>query len=119
MMRLVRAAQNSARAMRFLLVNEAAFRLEAILLVIAFPCAYLLSGSWWAFALLISSILILMLVEVLNTAVEAACNAITREIHAEIGLAKDCGSLAVAIAALLAVVVWGFAFAAWMSGAPY
>lgn len=119
MMRLVRAAQNSARALRFLLVNEAAIRLEAVLLVLSFPAAYLLSESWWAFALLVVSILILILVEVLNTAIEAACNAITREINVDIGLAKDCGSLAVAIAALLALIVWGFALAAWVSGSPY
>lgn len=118
-MRLIRAARNSIRALRFLLVSEPAFRLEAILLVLSLPCSYLLSGSWLGFAILVGSILILMMVEVLNTAIEAACNAITREIQVDIGLAKDCGSLAVAIAALLTIAVWLFALSAWWSGSPY
>jgi diacylglycerol kinase (ATP) len=119
MMRLVSAARNSWRALSFLLANEPAVRLEAILLVLSVPVAYLLTGSWEGFALLVASILILIVVEVLNTAVEAACNAITRETNRDIGLAKDCGSLAVAIAGLLVFVVWCFALAAWLAGAPY
>lgn len=119
MTRLLRAARNSCRALNFLLANEPAVRLEAILLVLSVPAAYFLTESWEGFALLVASILILMVVEVLNTAVEAACNAITREMNREIGLAKDCGSLAVAIAGILVFVVWCFAFGAWWTGAPY
>ena len=119
MMRLLRAARNSWRALAFLLANEPAVRLEAILFVLSIPVAYVLTASWEGFALLVASILILIVVEVLNTAVEAACDAITRETNREIGLAKDCGSLAVAIAALLVLMVWCFAFAAWWAGSPY
>ena len=48
-----------------------------------------------------------MMVEVLNTGIEAACDAISREFHIDIQLAKDCGSLAVLISVILVAGVWG------------
>ena len=119
MHRLIEAGKNSWRAFGHLLRHEAAFRLEVILFVIALGPAYLLSGTWRGFSLLIVSIIILMIVEVLNTAVEEACNAITRETRIEIGLAKDCGSLAVALAAFIAIVVWLLALIDWLQGQPF
>ena len=118
MQRLIAAARNSVRAWNFLLRNEEAFRLEAILLAIALPVAWVISPSWRGYGLLIASLLVLMIVEVLNTGIEAACNAVSREFSAEIRLAKDCGSLAVALAALLAAGIWGLAIWEWVAGAP-
>lgn len=112
MQRLVNATANSARALRYLLASEAAFRLEAVLLVIALPASYMLAQSWGGMALLVASLLLLMLVEVLNTAIEAACDALTHKQDPNIGLAKDCGSLAVTIALVLAAGVWGAALLA-------
>ncbi|HEU4986588.1 MAG TPA: diacylglycerol kinase [Rhizobiaceae bacterium] len=119
MRRLMMAAANSLRALRFLTANEAAFRLELILLVLALPAAYVLSATWRGFTLLIASIFVVMIVEALNTAVEAACNAITRETNLDIKIAKDCGSLAVAMAALMAIGLWVVALGEWLSGSPF
>jgi diacylglycerol kinase (ATP) len=54
---------------------------------------------------------------VLNTAVEAACNAFSREFNIEIQLAKDCGSLAVLLAIVLAAIVWLLALVDFFQGA--
>ena len=111
MKRLIDAVHNSVRAFGWLARHEAAFRQELALLVVSLPLAWLLAGDWRGFALLVGSILLLVLVEVLNTGIEAACNALTRDFSAEIQLAKDCGSLAVLIAILLALGVWAAALA--------
>ena len=86
--------------------DEAAFRQELALLVVSLPLAWLLAGDWRGFALLVGSILLLIMVEVLNTAIEAACDAFSREFNVDIQLAKDCGSLAVLISILIACGVW-------------
>lgn len=83
------------------------------LLLAALPVAWLLADDWQEYAVLIGAVLFLILVEVLNTAVEAACDAVTREFRYEIQLAKDCGSLAVAFAIILTAGVWVFAILDW------
>ena len=109
MERLIKAWQNSARAFRRLLQSETAFQQELILLALAVPLAWFLSSSWRGYALLVGSILLLIMVEVLNTGIEAACDAVSREFHIDIQLAKDCGSLAVLISVVLAAIVWALA----------
>jgi diacylglycerol kinase (ATP) len=104
--RLISAARNSADAFTHLIRNEKAIQQEVALFLLALPVGWWLSGDWRGYAILLGSILVLILVEVLNTAVEAACNAVTRDTRPEIKLAKDCGSLAVAIAILLAAGTW-------------
>ncbi|RVD03284.1 diacylglycerol kinase, partial [Mesorhizobium sp. M2A.F.Ca.ET.029.05.1.1] len=76
------------------------------------------SVSWRGYALLIGAVLLLIMVEVLNTGIEAACDAISREFHIEIQLAKDCGSLAVLISIVIAGGVWGIALIERLTGAP-
>jgi diacylglycerol kinase (ATP) len=116
MKRLAEAARNSARACRHLMRHEAAIRLEVMLLAAAVPVAYLIAPGWRGFALLVGSILVLLIVEIINTAIEAACNAITIEHNADIRLAKDCGSLAVALSAVLAAGAWALALLDWFAG---
>ena len=77
-----------------------------------------MSTSWRDYALLIGAILLLIMVEVLNTGIEAACDAVSREFHIDIQLAKDCGSLAVLISVLLAAIVWGLAIVETFTGLP-
>lgn len=113
MRRLINAAWNSARAWRFLIRNEQAIQLETVLLVLSFPVGWLISSTWRGWGLLIASLLVLLIVEVLNTGIEAACDALSRDFNPDIRLAKDCGSLAVALAALLAAGVWGTALWDW------
>lgn len=118
MERLIKAWQNSVRAFRRLAKTETAFQQELALLVVALPAAWFLSSSWRGYWLLVGVLLLLVLVEVLNTAIEATCDAISREFDIDIQLAKDCGSLAVLISILLALIVWGLAFCETVWGVP-
>ena len=118
MQRLVFATLNSARAFRRLLRHEAAFRQEIVLFLIALPLGWYLSGGWRGYGLLLASLILLIIVEVLNTAIEATCNAVSREFRPDIQIAKDCGSLAVAFALLLVAGVWGLALWEKFVGGP-
>ncbi len=111
MERLVKAWQNSVRAFRRLARTETAFQQELALLALAIPAAWFLSTSWRGYFLLVGVVLLLILVEVLNTGIEATCDAISREFDIDIQLAKDCGSLAVLISIALALAAWGLALA--------
>ena len=119
MKRLINAWLNSIRAFRRLAAKETAFQQELALLAVSLPLAWFISGSWRGYALLIGAILLLIIVEVLNTGIEATCDAISREFSIDIQLAKDCGSLAVLISIVIALAVWGLAIADWAGGAPY
>ena len=117
MERLVKAFQNSVRAFRRLARTEAAFQQELILLVLSFPLAWLITSSWRGYAVLIGAVLFLIIVEVLNTGIEAACDAVSREFNIDIQLAKDCGSLAVLLSIVLVGGVWIYALIEHLGGA--
>ena len=104
--RLIKAYLNSARAFGRLARSEKAFQQELMLLIASIPVAWALSSSWSGYLLLVGSIVALMIVEVLNTGIEAACDAYSREFHHDIQLAKDCGSLAVLLTGLLVGAIW-------------
>jgi diacylglycerol kinase (ATP) len=106
MLRLINAFRNSVRAFGRLVRFEAAFQQEVFLLLLSLPVGWFLARTWRGYALLVGSLVVLMIVEVLNTAVEAAGNALSREFNPDIQLAKDCGSLAVLLAVILAAGVW-------------
>lgn len=118
MERLVKAFQNSVRAFGKLIRTEKAFQQEIALLVLALPLGWFVAASWRGFALLIGSILLLIMIEVLNTGIEATCDAISREFNIDIQLAKDCGSLAVLISIVIALGVWGIAIVERLAGLP-
>ena len=117
MKRLLNAFRNSLRAFGRLIRTEKAFQQEVVLLLAALPVAWFLSESWRGFALLVGAILLLIIVEVLNTGIEAACDAFSREFNTDIQLAKDCGSLAVLISIVIAGGVWLLAIAEKIAGA--
>lgn len=116
MERLISAFRNSVRAFRRLAASEKAFQQELAMLMLSLPVGWFVAASWRGYALLIGVILVLIMVEVLNTGIEAACDAFSREFNVEIQLAKDCGSLAVLIAIVLVLGVWGFAIADRLAG---
>lgn len=118
MKRLIDAFHNSVRAFRKLAASEAAFQQELMLLLLALPLGWFVSSSWRGYALLIGAVLLLVMVEVLNTGIEAACDAISREFHIDIQLAKDCGSLAVLISVVIVAGVWGIALIERITGLP-
>lgn len=77
-----------------------------MLLILSIPLAAILAPSVLSFLLLTGSVLFLIMIEVLNTGIEAACDAVSRDFHREIQIAKDCGSLAVLISIILVAAVW-------------
>jgi diacylglycerol kinase (ATP) len=118
MERLINAFHNSVRAFSRLIRTEKAFQQELVLLVVAIPLGWVVSTSWRGYALLIGAVLLMMMVEVLNTGIEAACDAVSREFNIDIQLAKDCGSLAVLISVIIAAGVWGIAIIERFTGLP-
>ena len=86
--------------------NEAAFREEVLLACVLIPCALLLGLPAVETVLLIGSVLLLMLVEILNSAIEAVVDRIGPELHPLSGRAKDLGSAAVFIAMIILGVTW-------------
>ncbi|RWA74955.1 diacylglycerol kinase [Mesorhizobium sp.] len=118
MQRLIDAFSNSVRAFRKLAAHEKAFQQELLLLALALPAGWFISTSWHGYAFLIGAVLLLIIVEVLNTGIEAACDAFSREFNVDIQLAKDCGSLAVLISIVIVAGVWGIALIERLIGAP-
>lgn len=86
--------------------QESAFRLDLLLVLAAVPLGLWLGEDGTQRALLVFSVLLVPLVEVINTAVEAAIDRIGSERHELSGRAKDLGSAAVLVALLNAAVVW-------------
>lgn len=86
--------------------NEAAFRQEVILCAVLLPIALWCGQSNVERALLAGSLLLVLIVELINTAVEAVVDRISADRHELSGLAKDVGSAAVAVAILQTVIVW-------------
>ena len=88
--------------------NEAAFRQEVMLSVALIPVAVWLHPGFLAFCLLVGSLLLLMIVELLNTGIETAIDYLSMEVHPLAKLAKDYGSAAVFISLVNVGLVWGF-----------
>ena len=88
---------------------EPAFRQEAIAALLLVPTAYWLGQNWVEVALLAGSVVLLMVVELLNTGIEAAIDRIGPEWHPLSKRAKDMGSAAVLLALLLCVGIWSSA----------
>ncbi len=88
--------------------HEAAFRQEVVLCVVLIPAAFWLGRDLPEQALLIAACLLALIVEAVNSAIEAIVDRIGPEIHELSGRAKDLGSAAGLISLLLLAVVWGF-----------
>ena len=86
--------------------NEAAFRQELLLVVILLPVAYWFGEGIIEKVLLTSSLLLILIVELINSAIESAIDRIGSEQHELSGRAKDIGSAAVFIVLLNALVIW-------------
>jgi diacylglycerol kinase (ATP) len=86
--------------------GEPAFRQEAILAMALVPLAFWLGQSWVETALLAGSVVLVMIVELLNTCVESAIDRIGPEWHDLSKRAKDMGSAAVLLSLLLCAGIW-------------
>ena len=90
--------------------NEKAFRQEAIAAMAMLPTSVWLGKNWVETALLAGSVVLVMIVELLNTGIETAIDRIGPEWHDLSKRAKDMGSAAVLLALLLCMGIWGAAF---------
>lgn len=86
--------------------HETAFRQEAVAAMALIPMAFWLGQSWPETALLVGSVLLVMIVELLNTGIESAIDRIGPEWHDLSKRAKDMGSAAVLLSLLLCVGIW-------------
>lgn len=89
--------------------SEIAFRQEAIASIVLLPVSFWLGGNWMETAVLAGSVVALMVVELLNTAIETAIDRVGPEWHDLSKRAKDMGSAAVLLSLLFCIGVWGAA----------
>lgn len=104
--RIFRATGFSMQGLKLAWHSEAAFRQELILAIIMLPIAMLLDVSTVERILLIMSLLIVLIVELLNSAIEAVVDRIGHEHHPLSGQAKDIASAAVFVSLTLCGITW-------------
>ena len=107
MKRIFSALVNSWRGFLWVARSEAAFREEIAALILAFPAAFFIAHGLFLRLALIGVVMFVMIVELLNTAIEKLCDRLTTDHDEQIGRVKDMGSAAVGLAILLAATVWG------------
>ena len=104
--RIIKASGYSWQGLCAAWRNEAAFRQEVWLSILMIPLGLYLGDNGVEKALLISSVILIVLVEILNSALEAVVDRFGEEHHELSGRAKDMGSAAVALAFVLMISVW-------------
>ncbi len=105
--RILRASRCSLSGITAAFRNEAAFRQETILCLVLLPVACWFGQNGVERALLIGSLLLVLITELMNTAIEVVVDRISSERNPLSGLAKDLGSAAVTMSIILVLVVWG------------
>src|SRR4029077_20846956 len=109
--RLLRATVNTWHGLLDAARSEAAFRQELVVLLLAVPLAFLVAGDAWKRLLLIGVVALVLIVELLNTAIEKLADRVTTAREDQIRQVKDMGSAAVGLALLVAAAVWLLALA--------
>lgn len=109
--RIINAGGYSIKGLKAALKHESAFRQESVLFLVLLPAAIWLGNGWLQYILLIGSMLLVLIIELLNSAIEAVVDRIGDEHHELAGRAKDMGSAAVFIALMNVLFVW--AMIAW------
>lgn len=104
--RIVRAAGYSLAGLRAALIHEAAFRQELALGVPLIVLAPFIAPGKWAALAMIGTILLVLIIELLNSAIESVADAVSTEHHPLLGRAKDLGSAAVMLSLALAGATW-------------
>ena len=111
MKRLWQAAINSWNGLVAVTQSEEAFRQEVIVLVIGVPLAFFLTADVGERFALIGVIVFIMIVELLNTAIEKLCDRVTRDDDPVIKRVKDMGSAAVGLTLVIVGIAWFLALA--------
>lgn len=107
--RIVHAAGYSVAGLTSAYRHENAFLQETWLALVLLPLAFWLGRDWTEITLLAGSVVLVMLVELINSAIEAVVDRISFERHELSGRAKDYGSAAVLLALLLCSGIWAAA----------
>lgn len=106
MIRLLRATRNSWNGLVAAARSEQAFRQELAVFVIAVPVAFFIAHDTWRRIALIAVLLLVMIVELLNTAIEKLADHVTPTGHPAVGRVKDISSAAVSVSLSIAGLVW-------------
>ncbi|MFT7683750.1 MAG: diacylglycerol kinase (ATP) [Moritella dasanensis] len=104
--RMIKATQYSFKGLRAAFKYESAIRQELLLLLILTPIALLLDVSHVDKILLVASLVLVLIVELVNSAIEAVVDRIGTEHHELSGRAKDIGSAAVFVSLCLSAFIW-------------
>ena len=111
MLRAWRATVNSWNGLAFAIRSEQAIREELAALILSVPLAWLIGTTPARRIEMVAVILLLLVVELLNTAIEKLADRLTTDHDPQIGRVKDMGSAAVGVALIIAAMVWLFAIA--------
>jgi diacylglycerol kinase (ATP) len=105
-LRVLYATYYSLKGLRAAFLSEAAVRQEIFAILIMTPIAFFIDVTHVERILLVISLLIVLITELLNTAIEKLCDHVSTDIHLLIGRAKDIGSVAVFISLMTAGFTW-------------
>ncbi|AKE51435.1 diacylglycerol kinase [Kangiella geojedonensis] len=105
--RIIHACHYSWLGLKAAWKHEAAFRQELLLAIVLLPLSFIVGQSASQIALMILSVFLVLLIELINSALEAVVDRFGGEHHQLSGRAKDIGSAAVAVAILNLLLVWG------------
>jgi diacylglycerol kinase (ATP) len=111
LLRFWRATLNSRNGLIFAMRSEQAIREELVALALAVPLAWLAGATIMRRVELVAAVVIVLIVELLNTAIEKLADRLTTDHDPQIGRVKDMGSAAVGVALLMAGLFWIFAIA--------
>lgn len=104
--RLFHASRHSLRGLQAAWAHESAFRQEIAAAALLLPASLWLGNDWVERVILAATVLLVLIVELLNSALEAAVDRISLDIHPLAGRAKDMGSAAVLLSLLLCGATW-------------
>ena len=105
--RLIDATGYSISGLKAAFINEAAFRQELLLITILVVVSFWLAETPLEWLILIMPLFVLLIAELLNSAIESTVDRIGSEMHELAGRAKDLGSAAVMLSLALIAVTWG------------
>lgn len=111
MLRLWRATINSRNGLIFAIRSEQAVREELFVLLLSVPLAWVVGSTIMRRVELVAAVALVLVVELLNTAIEKLADRLTMDHDPQIGRVKDMGSAAVGVSLLMAGAFWLFAIA--------
>ena len=109
MLRFWRATLNSRNGLIFAMRSEQAIREELVALALALPASWLAGATMMRRVELVAAVVLVLIVELLNTAIEKLSDRLTTDHDPQIGRVKDMGSAAVGVTLVMAGLFWIFA----------